>query len=223
MTSEDDEMQGEQHELFPYIVSEDALTDLPPVTSFSLIEGMDYHSQPKRPYQLWMRRSPPNGEPTVHERGLIADKCMRASQYRVLAELDGRLKEGGLVGLGKAGIGWTRSLDFSKGVMDAALRDAKPRERHVMSEWMKRGPQCQGVRYGKKIKLEMERCMQSRECHSPKPLRDHRPAVPSAVCNERIAAVPRFSDGVEGADWRDMPGSVEHGDGERLFLISWLP
>ncbi len=56
----------------------DVLSDLPEISNYTTAEAAQYASDPKTPYQMWLRRQPPAYQAQAKERARRADEAMAA-------------------------------------------------------------------------------------------------------------------------------------------------
>lgn len=57
----------------------DMLSDLPEISSFTMTENAQYKSEPRTPFQQFLRRSPPHSEASQRHRAEAADEFMKSS------------------------------------------------------------------------------------------------------------------------------------------------
>eukprot|EP00803_Ostreobium_quekettii_P001655 evm.model.scf_49.18 EVM.evm.TU.scf_49.18 scf_49:167968-179229(+) len=213
---EDDKGAGKGGELFPPLVTEDALDDLPEVSNFSFTDAMQYKSEPTRPYQLWMRRSPPDWEPSFLDRAAQADMYMHASRQSLFSALTRTAKlkrKDRLNALGQLAMGMSKPEKFEKHVVKLAVADATPGARQMFDLWARHFRASQVLRFGKMVEVELERYEEAAAASQPGPLRDHVPSTCRSIIYDRMLAVPKASPVLDGPDYRDMRGIVEHKDG----------
>ncbi|CAD7697916.1 unnamed protein product [Ostreobium quekettii] len=216
-TEEDNRGGPKGIKLFPPLVVGDALSDLPPVTNYCFADAMDYKLPPQRPYQLWMRRKPPTWEPSLEERARAADWLMESGKDRALALLTGNVGLGErerLATLGDLVMGRTCQPEAFEGrQVQCANEEATPSAQRQFELWSRAFRRGQLYRLGKFVELELERDAHARESGRPCPLRDHLPIKLRSVEYDRVMAVPKSSEGVDGPDFRSMRGVVMHRNG----------
>ncbi|BDA50272.1 probable DNA (cytosine-5)-methyltransferase 3 [Coccomyxa sp. Obi] len=203
----------------PMVFLGDIFSDLPEITNFTTAEAANYASSPKTPYQLWMRRDPPDWQAIPAKRAEAADEAMAPShadqndkrrQLMLLPSPDeavGRsfhCKKRGGDGLD----GESRKNNNFAGetwqAVGGALQEEDPEEWEAIQLEQSMSQRALCADQGKKVLKEAEVAKSAAG-----PLRDHRSLCLNYDDYLRCCHVPSKKD----ANFRQMAGVVSHKNG----------